>query len=73
MKTRNTKKRDRNEALRAEFKRETGVKHLRTNYVITTLAKKYFLTEKTVEQIVYEVGHYNELHPPTGGDQLSLF
>lgn len=73
MKKRNTKRRLRNESVKSEFKHMTDVKKLRTNHVVHVLATKYFVTEKTIEQIVYEIGHYKESKLPQPGQQLSMF
>jgi hypothetical protein len=73
MKRRNTKRKLRNASVKAEFKQMTDVKKLRTNHVVKLLADKYFVTEKTIEQIVYEIGHYKESTIPQPGQQLSFF
>lgn len=46
----------------------TSKKHLKSSYAIKRLSDKYFLTENTVQNIVYEVGHYKVI-----SNQLSLF
>lgn len=67
-KRRKTKTRQRNEQIKKEFYNMTSKKHLKSSYAIKRLADKYFLTENTVQNIVYEVGHYKVI-----SNQLSLF
>lgn len=71
MKRRQTKKAYRNAALKEDYEKLQKLKKYRASHIIKTLSDKYFLTEKTVEQVVYATGHYQPKKLP--GDQLSLF
>lgn len=72
MRTRRTKKAYRNAALKEEYDRLKKMNKYRPSYIIKVLSDKFFLTEKTVEQVVYEIGHY-QVKIPVVGDQLKLF
>lgn len=72
MRLRKNQKAVRNDIIKKEFQKLTGVgKHMKSAYAIRALSDKYFVSEGTIEDIVYEVGNYKP--KPVETNQLSLF
>lgn len=71
MRPRKNQKAVRNDIIKKEFQKLTAEKHLKSAYVIAVLSQKYFVSEGTIEDIVYEVGNYRP--KPIETNQLSLF
>ena len=73
LRRRKNKKGHRNAAVKERFDKLHKQKKYRTDYIITTIADEFYLDNKTVEQIVYQMGNYKRPIEPTSGEQLTLF
>ena len=73
MKRRYNKKQHRNAAVKERFDKLHKQKKYRTDYIIATIADEFYLDNKTIEQIVYQMGNYKRPIEPVNGEQLNLF